>query len=170
MLCNNKKCEIQFKPKTSNQKFCSIRCRNQQNTRNWKKANASICKKCQKKIKPGAKYCKKCLGILKSEKYKNKTIKDYQEEFSLIKKHPSWAYAQIRQFAHSWNKNLLSCPCQKCGYNLHIELAHIKHIPEFNPNTKIKIVNHESNLLVLCPNHHWEFDNNYLKLEEIPNR
>lgn len=24
--------------------------------------------------------------------------------------------------------------------------------------------------LVLCPNHHWEFDNNLLKLEQIPNR
>ena len=48
--------------------------------------------------------------------------------------------------------------CQKCGYDKHVEVAHIKAISIFDENTLISVINHPSNLLVLCPNCHWEFD------------
>ena len=49
--------------------------------------------------------------------------------------------------------------CQKCQYTLHVEVAHIKPIKEFTIDTLISVVNDQSNLLILCPNCHWEHDN-----------
>ncbi|NDG25698.1 MAG: HNH endonuclease [Proteobacteria bacterium] len=46
-----------------------------------------------------------------------------------------------------------------CIYDKHFEVAHIKPISEFSKDTLITIVNDPSNLIPLCPNCHWEFDN-----------
>ena len=170
MLCKNKKCQNEFEPKTSNQKFCSVKCRNQVGSRSWRNKNSNYCKICNKKIKFSASYCKKCLGILKTEEYKEKTIKEYQDKKYLQGKHPSCKNANLRLFARSWNKELISQPCQKCGYNLHIEFAHIKAVSKFDLDTKLGIVNDPSNLLILCKNHHWELDHGFLKMKDIPGR
>lgn len=54
--------------------------------------------------------------------------------------------------------------CAVCGYSLHIEVAHIKPVSEFPDDTPIQLINEPSNLIALCPTHHWEFDNGYLKI------
>ena len=51
----------------------------------------------------------------------------------------------------------LACAC--CGYDKHVELAHIKPVSSFDVNTLISVVNSEENVIQLCPNCHWEFDN-----------
>ena len=51
-----------------------------------------------------------------------------------------------------------------CGYDNHIEVAHIKPISSFDDNTKLSEINHKNNIVALCPNHHWEFDNNLISL------
>ena len=50
-------------------------------------------------------------------------------------------------------------PCAKCGYDKHVELAHIKPISKFGDESKLSDVNSENNVIQLCPNCHWEFDN-----------
>lgn len=54
--------------------------------------------------------------------------------------------------------------CYVCRYNLHYEIAHIKDVSDFHPEAKISEINAIENLVALCRNHHWEFDNGYLKL------
>ena len=49
--------------------------------------------------------------------------------------------------------------CEQCGYDKHVEVCHIKPIQSFPSQTAIDIINDISNLIVLCPNCHWEFDN-----------
>ena len=44
------------------------------------------------------------------------------------------------------------------NYDKHIEIAHIKAIKDFDPDTRLSQINDVSNLLPLCPNCHWEFD------------
>ena len=69
-------------------------------------------------------------------------------------------YGKIRKLARDKcgrDKKLNNC--QKCGYNKHVEVSHIKAIRDFDINEYISIVNDSSNLMVLCPNCHWEFDN-----------
>lgn len=84
--------------------------------------------------------------------------------------HPSWKFARIRSFNRSWNKHLTTYSCVVCGYSKHVELAHIIPLSSFPEDTKLSVVNDPSNILVLCPNHHWEFDNKLLSLTDIPSR
>lgn len=56
--------------------------------------------------------------------------------------------------------------CNNCGYNKHVELCHIKPITSFDPSATIREVNALSNVVQLCPNCHWEFDNGLLNLNK----
>lgn len=49
--------------------------------------------------------------------------------------------------------------CNVCGYDKHVEVAHIRSISSFDDNILVKHVNDVSNMVYLCPNHHWELDN-----------
>lgn len=49
--------------------------------------------------------------------------------------------------------------CEKCGYDKHVEICHIKSVSSFPDEAYLKEINSPSNLLYLCPNCHWEFDN-----------
>ena len=40
-------------------------------------------------------------------------------------------------------------------------------ISNFSPDTPIKFVNDMRNLVLLCPNAHWEFDHGILKAEDL---
>lgn len=71
-------------------------------------------------------------------------------------------HARIRSHARS---QINKTPCLICGYNNHIEICHIKPIKEFTDDTTIDIVNAKTNLVCLCPNHHWELDNGILNLK-----
>ena len=54
--------------------------------------------------------------------------------------------------------------CEICGYTNHVEVAHIKAVSEFSNDISISEINALSNLVGLCPNHHWEYDNGILTL------
>jgi len=117
-------------------------------------------------------FCRTCFKTPeeRKEEYKNLTLGQYHDMNSVRGKHPSWVNAHVRSFARSWNKKLCQLPCQYCGYSAHIELAHIKPISQFRRNAKLGTINHHKNLLVLCRNHHWEFDNEVITLSDIPSR
>jgi predicted restriction endonuclease len=52
--------------------------------------------------------------------------------------------------------------CAICGYSNHVELCHIKSIAHFSETAALEEINSLSNLIYLCPNHHWELDNGLL--------
>ncbi len=54
--------------------------------------------------------------------------------------------------------------CKVCGYSTHVEVCHIKGIADFTKESLLSEVNDLSNLVYLCPNHHWELDNGIIKL------
>jgi len=54
--------------------------------------------------------------------------------------------------------------CRQCGYSLHVDICHVKDIKDFPDTALVKEMNHPDNLVALCKNHHWEFDNGFLKL------
>lgn len=51
-----------------------------------------------------------------------------------------------------------------CGYDKHTDIAHKKPVSEFDNNAKISEINSINNLIPLCKNHHWEFDNGFLNI------
>lgn len=95
---------------------------------------------------------------------KELTLQDYWNKKSLQNLHVSSKNAHIQILARSHFKDLINKPCANCGYNKHVELCHIKPIKSFPPTAKIKEVNSYANLIQLCPNCHWEFDNKLLVL------
>ena len=62
----------------------------------------------------------------------------------------------IRNRARSQYKHIKQC--EFCGYEKHVEVCHIKQIGLFPEDTLISTINDRSNILILCPNCHWEFD------------
>lgn len=54
--------------------------------------------------------------------------------------------------------------CAICGYDKHVEIAHIKAVSEFDDSATIAEINSLNNLIALCPNHHWEYDNGIITL------
>ena len=78
-----------------------------------------------------------------------KEYKNWQTARSTIRKMAVYVYFMSGRPSH----------CERCGYDKHIEVCHVKAVSEFDDNDKISEINKASNLLGLCPNCHWEFDN-----------
>lgn len=113
------------------------------------------------------KYCDEC----HSDPQKNKnysiwhtiTISEFREKMPNINQF----HARIRSLARR-NKKLT--PCEKCGYSRHVEVCHKISVKDFDQNRPISELNHESNLMCLCPNCHWEHDNPETNIEMEPKR
>ncbi len=55
--------------------------------------------------------------------------------------------------------------CIICGYDKHIDVAHIKPVSKFKKTDLIAEINSLDNLTALCPNHHWEYDHGLLSIK-----
>ena len=145
--------------------FCSRSCaaiyNNATKLKHGKYKKNKICSNCEALHSKNSYFCsQKC----KTENsMKNRTIKE-----TFTKGEQQQKYSNIRSIARNYAKYLPNKhACQNCGYDKHIEIAHIKSISSFNENDMLIDVNNENNLLALCPNCHWELDNGHLTIEEI---
>ena len=70
---------------------------------------------------------------------------------------PRNRYQCIRNHAHNCMKKIYKheIKCAVCGYMSHVELCHKKPIGDFPDTALLSEINSESNLVYLCPNHHW---------------
>ena len=155
---------------TLNPKFCSRSCAAKHTNKTPKRKLSKICAN------------KDCNGIIRnyrsslcedhfqeSLKYKkefilNTTIGEYRERNKLL--HASSCHAHIRGLARSWFRELTKKPCFSCGYDKHVELCHIKGMSLFKDSDLVGEVNHKDNIIQLCPNCHWEFDNGLKEIGE----
>ena len=157
--------------------FCSSSCSATWNNKGKQKnpPKSRVCVKCNDvyyRINDNHSiYCNKCRNNLdKSIIDSSLTVKECIEKIALKGKHPSWKKAYIRNRNCYMNKSIKGGPCQVCGYSKHTELAHIKPISSFPETAIISEINSSDNILVLCPNHHREFDSGDLELSDIPPR
>ena len=67
--------------------------------------------------------------------------------------------ARAEYFRHNQNPS-----CAVCRYSHHVEVAHRNPVSKFQETALIGEINHIDNLVGLCPNHHWEYDNGKLDL------
>jgi 5-methylcytosine-specific restriction endonuclease McrA len=150
---SNKKCICCSTP-TANQKYCSRSCAAKINNKIPKRKKTKYyCENCKKECEYRRKYCELC--------FKHCTTPDFTLQEAVYEKHHrSSAYALIRSRARLTDKAKRITACEKCGYDKHVEVCHIKPISDFSPNTKLSEINSETNLIILCPNCHWEFDHN----------
>ncbi len=125
-----------------------------------------LCVNCKEWCGTGRKYCKKCREEKKINEEKellNKLSKMKKKDCCYEKGHISNKYAYIRWHAQRTHKENFQS-CQNCGYKKHVELCHIKPIKEWSENSLLIEINSDKNIIGLCPNCHWEFDNGILKL------
>lgn len=156
--------------KTENRKFCSRNCSGKYIIRTIPSRKIErVCTKCDKKVKSHRhSLCNEHHVEYMETRFdyvKELTLEDYWSKKSLQNLHASSKNAHIRVLCRSWLKHLTKLPCHNCGYDKHVELCHIKAIKEFAPQSKLKEVNSEDNVIQLCPNCHWEFDKGLLKLK-----
>lgn len=87
---------------------------------------------------------------------------DLETKSSFYSKRKNWqsANSSIRNHARKVYFNS-ACPkeCKECGYDKHFEVCHIKQVKDFSNEATILEINDITNLVALCPTHHWEFDN-----------
>lgn len=100
---------------------------------------------------------------LSIDKLKNKDInlnkltkRDLFERYELWQTARSTIQKQARLVYQNSDKPK-RCIC--CGYDKHYEVAHIRSVSGFNDDALISEINNVNNLIALCPNHHWEYDN-----------
>lgn len=133
-------------------KFCSRSCSASfNNLRTPKRQKEGQCATCKTTINSSRKYCKKCLPAVDWDK---RTLKETQDKAKYQ------VSARVRQHARQQMKNSgQPAICNRCGYDKHVEVSHVKAIKDFDPSTSISEVNNLSNLEYLCPNCHWEHEN-----------
>ena len=163
---NCKNCHIE----TANKKFCSRSCsasvNNEGVQRNFPKER--FCVKCKSSFYNSkshiSRFCELCLNERKSKKVNEfTTLMELSERARNAGVHRSWWYTEVRTTNRRWNNHLIK-ECRKCKYSLHVELCHIKPISDFPQTATLGEINHESNIVGLCRNHHWEFDHGHLVL------
>lgn len=150
---------INCNEETKNPKFCSRKCSAIYNNKKFPKVKL-------KEVK-----CIKCGKILERVSYKNYSIickecKDNSifndtatlESVIYTQHHKSSAFALIRTRARAIAKKLGLNTCFQCGYDKHVEVCHKKPISSFSKETLILEINSVDNLIILCPNCHWEYD------------
>lgn len=109
----------------------------------------------------------KCCSVLCNMEHRSKNT--YAN--SVCKRIGANKYDSIRKSARNYSIKILPHKCANCGYDKHFETCHIKAIKNFDlSNTTLYEINNKDNLIHLCPNCHWEFDNNLLTLDEIKKR
>lgn len=145
---------IKCNEETKNPKYCSRSCANSvANARSPKRKRTRKCKGCDSLAATGASYCSsECYRQSLWGHHATQTIQDVL----YTKHHKSSAFALIRGRARIAMKDCTSC--ESCGYDKHVEIAHVKPIADFPLDTLVNDVNDRSNLKALCPNCHWEFD------------
>lgn len=153
---------------TTNLKFCSHSCSAKETNKIPKRKLSKKCSNCDNIVRNyRSTLCEHHFQKEqknKTEYIKNLSIGDYTQRDCLKKLHASSQFAHIRGLNRSWNKHLIELPCYVCGYSKHVELAHIKPISSFPTTAKLVEVNSPNNVIQLCPNCHWEFDNGLLDL------
>jgi len=85
----------------------------------------------------------------------------------LFNRRSSWQSARSAIQKHArliYNSSDKAKACVVCGYDKHYDVAHITPVAQFSDTATISEINHIDNLIALCPNHHWEFDQGLLSL------
>lgn len=128
---------------------------NYERVKAWRKKTQKPCA-CGRMIGKYSKHCRHCRP------------RNLADDLTLLqakydKHHRSSAWALVRWRARSLCEKLPQV-CYNCGYDKHVEVCHIKAIASYSPDTLVSTVNSVDNLVLLCPNCHWEFDNGLLTL------
>lgn len=134
---------------TDNPRFCSRSCAAQVTNRESvrRKKKDWNCERCGDACAARNKYCDDC------------RFPDYTKAEATYEAVPTATrFALIRRRAQVVVKDRPKV-CVECGYSKHVEVCHVRAVKDFPPDARLSEINASSNLVLLCPNCHWEHDN-----------
>lgn len=144
--------------KTKNPKYC---CRSHaakvNNLTPKRKKKIGCCVSCSSEISHKRKFCDNCSPNIVD--WSTVTLADIHAKRSYGRN------SRVRALARAfWIRQCFPLVCAICGYDRHVDIAHIVAISSFPLDTPVSVVNSVENLVALCKNHHWEHDNGLLAL------
>lgn len=143
---------------TTNQRFCCLTCAATFNNSRRLPATKP-CPRCGLPISVSRTVCTACAK-------KPLSLSTTIGELSCSSR--TQAHARIRQQARQiFGRSDRPKRCMKCGYDRIFHVCHVIAIEKFPLTATLAEVNDLQNLVALCPNHHWEFDNGCLTLHHI---
>lgn len=122
-----------------------------------------ICASCSYPILRGH-YCAPCLALIKRRGKPPIGDRTKSELFSSRKNWQSARGAIVKHAIAVYRETNAPFRCAVCGYAKHVQIAHKKAVSAFPGTALIREINHPDNLAPLCPNHHWEQENELLVL------
>jgi hypothetical protein len=154
---------LQCGKNTTNPKFCNNSCSAKYNNpKKPKKRYEITCKYCSiifecPRRKNDRTVCDKCYTAraFRPDTFGPRTLKRVKEDWTTRVR--PWTDA-VRRDARKRHP-ATGKTCNKCGYTLHVEVCHIRAIVDFPDTATVSEVNSNANIIHLCPNCHWEFDN-----------
>lgn len=168
-------------PWVRKKKFCNRSCAAKYNSKKPRKKKKRECLKCGKDLPLNCsykrEYCIECEQIVRAESSSSRQLKDkfnkresrvdFCTKKELFEKRSNYqsARSSIRVQASKIYKNSdRPKKCEICGYDKVFEVCHRKSVSDFSDDSLILDINSLDNLIALCPNCHWEFDHNLLKI------
>lgn len=145
--------------------FCSRSCAATFNNGGVpKRARSRECKLCGSPVRANRTYCPDCW------KSKEKRRKTQRASVTLgeAKSAASYqAHARVRDLARRKFKRLgMRKSCWVCGYLKKVDICHLVPIADHPESALVDEINRASNLVALCPNHHWELDHDQMSTED----
>lgn len=122
------------------------------------------CEYCGKET-TNKRFCSKtCLERSKQLRQQTLTLQDFVNRG----KHPRVRFNGIRSEARRILKNAgIEKKCCICGFDVVVEVHHIRAVTDFPFSATLSEVNAISNLLYLCPNHHVMVDKGLISAEDL---
>jgi len=158
-----KECNIKIEYDKRRNDFCSHSCGASFNNRMHPKrklAKNKFCPDCGKKKHAGAVRCNFCNRKRILNNNLKKTLKEKTSNGNARIK-----YHMVRKIAKIVLE-LADVPkkCKICGFDICVDVCHIKPISEFSEEFLLSEVNSLDNLIYLCPNHHKMLDKGLISL------
>ena len=155
-------CEIEFVTPYERQRFCNRSCSNKGVHRRTKKEVICFYAECSNVVDYYThKFCRECkdLGRHRHKQFNGRLPSETTLEEYCPRKGAN-AYDSVRANARTSVKQEIAdgASCAHCSYSKHVEVCHIKPIALYDRSTTIDVINARENLILLCPNCHWEFD------------
>ena len=145
---------LQCGKETGNPKFCSRSCSAIYNNKGIKRHgnNTTICPMCGGNKSLTSETCLNCFRIRTTVKQGKRKLEE------VIRDNSKYKCEQVRRHAHAVMRDFSNKEkkCEVCGYDIYLELCHIKPIVDFDFEDLLEDINNLDNLMWLCPNHHKE--------------
>lgn len=157
--------------KTDNS-YCSRKCLQQEIKVKNKEKIERTCKYCNTILKIGYKTNIKICSTCKESNRKKARVESKLSRITkkeLFEKRKNWQSARssiVHNAKVIYELSGKIKECIICGYDKHYQVCHIKAVKDFPNDAYISEINSVNNLVALCSNHHWEYDNGLISLQE----